>query len=206
MPMDVGCETVKSVYEGSGDDAILQLGIDACAATEAARAAPPAERAMLLLRALDLRQVEFEAWKAFCTPEMPDGDKIGQSQAAMGIGNICLMSYQLAPLDHANALGEARDWYARADALLEGDESPAAFAQRQLVRKNGLALEIFAATRLLHKKVCVQGLVNKQHYNGRRGFVLNVEKPALYQVKLHATKENNVEVHLLVHEKNLVLV
>ena len=42
MPIDVGSVTVKSDYEGSGDDAILQLGIDACAATQDAQAAPPA--------------------------------------------------------------------------------------------------------------------------------------------------------------------
>jgi hypothetical protein len=56
---------------------------------------PVARRARLLARALDLRTCELEAWTAFRTPEMPDGDKIGQSMAAMGIANVHMMRHQL---------------------------------------------------------------------------------------------------------------
>jgi hypothetical protein len=69
-----------------------------------------------------------------------------------GIGNIYFMRHQFDPLDLTNTLQDARTWYARADAFLEGEDDEGAVTQRQTVRKNGLQLELFVATRLLHKE------------------------------------------------------
>jgi hypothetical protein len=146
---------------------------------------------------LDLRTRELEAWTAFRTRRMPDIDKIGQSMASMGIANVHMMRHQLDPLDLASTLEQART-----DSLLEGDDSPAAVAQRQTVRSNGLQLELFAATRLLHKQVRVRGLVNTAHYNGRLGEVLRVHEPARYEAPLHAVSAT-LEVCVIIHERNL---
>ena len=194
--------TIRHGYSGRGNAAILQLGIDACAATAAVQAAPPAERAGLLARALDLRTRELEAWTAFRTPEMPDGDKVGCSIAANGLANVHMLSVQLDPLDLANSLQHARTWFARADAYLEGQDSPEAVTQRQTVRANGLQLELFAAMRFLHKEVRMRGLVNARHYNGRLGTVTNVREPGQYEVRLHAVGAAP-EATLLVHERHL---
>jgi hypothetical protein len=193
---------IRHGYSGRGNAAILQLGIDACAATAAVQAAPPAERAGLLARALDLRERELEAWTAFRTPEMPDGDKVGMSMAAMGCANVHMLRHQLDPLDLTNTLDLARGWYARADAYLEGQDSPEAVTQRQTVRANGLQLELFAATRFLHQEVRVHGLANAQHYNSRLGYVMRVVEPARYEVRLHAAG-GAPQATLLVHERNL---
>lgn len=107
------------------------------------------------------------------------------------------------PLDLTNTLEQARTWYVRADAFLEGEDSPAAVNQRQTVRTNGLQLELFDDTGLLHKEVRVRGLVNTAHYNGRLGEVLNVHEPARYKVRLHATWDFEPAVDLLVHERHL---
>jgi hypothetical protein len=205
MPVGVKSMTIKHGYDGRGNAAILQLGIDACAATAAVHAAPPAERAGLLARALDLRTRELEAWTAFRTPEMPDGDKVGMSMAANGLANVHMLRHQFDPFDPANSLDHARGWLARADAFLEGEDSTEAVTQRDTVRANGLQLELFAATRFLHQEVRVHGLANAQHYNGRLGFVMRVVEPARYQVRLHAAGDAP-EATLLVHERKLMRV
>jgi hypothetical protein len=205
MPVGVKSMTIRHGYSGRGNAAILQLGIDACAATAAVQAAPPAERAGLLARALDLRTRELEAWTAFRTPEMPDGDKVGCSIAANGIANVHMQSVQLDPLDLTNSIQHARTWFARADAYLEGQDSPEAVQQRQTVRENGLRLELFAAMRFLHKEVTVRGLVRAVHYNGRLGTVTNVREPGQYEVRLHAVGAAQ-ETTLLVNERNLMRV
>jgi hypothetical protein len=112
------------------------------------------------------------------------------------------MVQQLDPEDPAYHIQQARNWYARADALLEGDDSPAAVTQRQTVRANGLQLELYATTRFLHKEVRVHGLANATHYNGRMGQVVRVHEPAQYEVRLHAVGVA-LEVTLLVHERHL---
>jgi hypothetical protein len=89
MPVGVKSMTIRHGYDGRGNAAILQLGIDACAATAAVQEAPPAERAGLLARALDLRTRELEAWSAFRTPEMPDGDKVGMSAWLLWAARTC---------------------------------------------------------------------------------------------------------------------
>jgi hypothetical protein len=203
MPVGVASITIRHGYDGRGNAAILQLGIDACAATAAVQAAPPAERAGLLARALDLRTRELEAWTAFRTPEMPDGDKVGMSMAAMGIANVHMLRHQLDPLDLTNSIQHARTWYARADAFLDGQDSPDAVTQRQTVRANGLQLELFAGMRFLHKEVRLRGLVRAVHYNGRLGTVTNVREPGQYEVRLHAVGAAQ-ETTLLVQERNLM--
>ena len=96
----------------------------------ATQAAPSAERFPLLRRVLDLRTRELEAWTAF-------GYKVGQSMSAMGIANVHFMTQQLDTLQLTDTLEQASTWYARADAYLEGENSPAALAQRQTVCANG---------------------------------------------------------------------
>ncbi len=203
--MRVDTITIRHGYEGRGNADILQLGNDACTATAAAQAAPPAERARLLARALELREQELDAWTAFCTPEMPDGDQVGQSLACMGIANVHFMSHQLDLLDTTNSLEQARSWYARADAYLEGQDSSEAVIQRETVRANSLQLELFAATRLLHKVVRVRGLTRAINYNGRLGQVVSVVDPAKYEVRLPSVGAAP-EATLLVHERHLELV
>ena len=209
MPVGVACITVKSRYAGREDDAILQLGLDACAATDAAQKAPLSERAALLDRALDLRTRELDAWTVYRTPSMPEGDKIGQSMAAMGIANVHFMRQQLDPFN-IETLQHARCWYSRAEALCPAlgaaDDSTAALAQRNLVCSNSLALHLYAGTRFLHQQVRLCGLVNAQHYNSRCGTVHGLHEPARYVVRLHATYDMEPAVSLLVHERNFARV
>ena len=164
----------------------------------ATQAAPSAERFPLLRRVLDLRTRELEAWTAF-------GDKVGQSMSAMGIANVHFMTQQLDTLQLTDTLEQASTWYARADAYLEGENSPAALAQRQTVRANGLQLELFAASLLLHKEVRVRGLVNAAHYNGRLGTAIRLHESARYEVRLHAVVAS-LEVHVIIHELHLVVI
>jgi hypothetical protein len=204
MPVGVACLTVRGGFAGCADHAILQLGIDACAATEAVHKAPLSERATLLDRALDLRTRELDAWTGYRTRDMPEGDKIGQSMAAMGIANVHFMRQQLDPFN-METLEHARCWYSRAEALCPAlgaaDDSPAALAQRNLVCGNSLALDLYAASRFLHQQVRLCGLVTAKHYNGRCGTVYGVHEPARYAVRLHGTRDMAPAV-LLVHERN----
>ncbi len=149
MPLTVLSVTDKTGYAGRGDEALLQLGQQACAATREASTAPPGERFMVLERAMHLRKRELEAWTAF-------GDKIGQSMAAMGIANVYMMTQQLMQQtkqlqQESNSIEHARTWYARADAFLEGLDDEAAVHQRGLVRQNGLQLELLCMSRFVDK-------------------------------------------------------
>ncbi len=76
------------------------------------------------------------------------------------------------------------------------------------IQSNKMQLELFCATRFLHRTVCVQGLVRKPLYNGRRGKAVEVLEPGRYAVILDASESDGigVPVHILVHEDNLVLV
>jgi hypothetical protein len=205
MQLRVLTRTIRHGYEGRGNAAILQLGSDACTAFAAAQSAPPAQRARLLAQALELRQQELRAWTAFCTPEMPNGDQVGQSMACMGIANVHFLSHELDPLDTTNSLEQARHWYARADACLEEQDSSEAAMQRETIRGNSLQFELFAATRLLHKEVRVRGLTRAVEYNGRLGQVVSVVDPGKYEVRL-ASVDAAPEAILLVHERHLQLV
>jgi len=76
-------------YAARGNDAVLRLGAQACAAVAAAQAAcDDAARLELFNRALDLREREFEAWHVL-------GDKVGQALAASGVANALFLSVQL---------------------------------------------------------------------------------------------------------------
>jgi hypothetical protein len=162
MPVTVLSVTEKTGYDGRANEALLQLGQQACAATRAAATAPPGERFMLLEKAMDLRKRELDAWTAF-------GDKIGQSMAAMGIANVHMLTQQLfqqtlqLQQQESNSIEQARTWYARADAFLEGLDDEAAVQQRVLVRQNGLQLELLGMSRFVDKPVRVAGLVNAVH-------------------------------------------
>jgi hypothetical protein len=195
MPVNLLCMTVKGDYEGRGNEEVLQLGIDACKATSEAQQAHGDEKTRLLNLALGLRERELAAWTSLRTAQMPDGDKLGASMAAMGIGNVHLMQ---------NKFELAREWYARAEALCPADEHE----QKNTIQANKMQLELFNATRFLHRTVLLQGLVNKPQYNDRRGKVSEVYEPRRYIVVLHATESDGigVPVHMLVHEDNLVLV
>jgi hypothetical protein len=76
------------------------------------------------------------------------------------------------------------------------------------VRANALQLELFEATRLLHKEVRVRGLVNASHYNGRLGTARGLHSPSKYEVLLHAVVGHGAapEVIVHIHERNLVVV
>jgi hypothetical protein len=136
-------------------------------------------------------------------------NKIGQSMAAMGIANVHFMRQQLDPFN-METLQDARCWYSRAEALCPAlgaaDDSTAALAQRNLVCSNSLALHLYAGTRFLHQQVRLCGLVNVKHYNGRCGTVHGVHEPARYAVRLHATRDMEPAVSLLVHERNFARV
>jgi hypothetical protein len=194
MPLALACVTVKGSYEGPATRALLQLGTDACRATSQAQQAHDAERTRLLSLVLGLRERELAAWTSLRTIALPDGDKLGASMAAMGIANVYLMQ---------DKLDKAREWYARADTLCPAD----ALEQNNAVQANKAHLELFAATRFLHRTVRLQGLANKPQYNGRRGKVSDVYEPRRYVVVLHATESDGVgvPVNILVHEDNLVL-
>ncbi len=159
---------------------------------------------MLLERVMDLRKREFEAWTAL-------GDKIGQSMAAMGIANVHIMTQQLMQQtqqlqqQQSNSIEQARTWYARADAILEGLDDEAAVHQRMLVRQNGLQLELCSMSRFVDKQVRVTGLVNAVHLNGRHGVIVGVHEPARYKVRLHAV-DAEPEVTKIMHERHLVIV
>jgi hypothetical protein len=104
-----------------------------------------------------------------------------------------------------NSLEQAKMWYARAEAHLEGVDDEVADRQLQMVRANGLQLDLFAATRLLHKTVRVRGLVNATHLNGRVGRAEAVHSLAKYAVRL-VPWGGAPEVTVAIHERNLVVV
>jgi hypothetical protein len=199
MPVRADCVTIESGYESRGNPGIWELANHACAATARAQAATAdGERFQLLQRALELRQRELEAWTAL-------GDRVGQSLACMGIANVHFLTHQLDALQLTNTLEQARTWYARSETHLEGEDSPGAVTQRETVRGNALQLELFAATRLLHKAVRVRGLVNATHLNGRLGTCERLHSPSKYEVLLVASGEAP-EVTVAIHERNLVVV
>ena len=204
MPVTVLSVTDKTAYAGRGNEALLQLGQQACAATREASTAPLGERFMLLERAMDLRKRELDAWTAF-------GDKIGQSMAAMGIANVHMLTQQLfqqtlqLQQQQSNSIEQARTWYARADAFLEGLDDEAAVHQRVLVRQNWQQVEVLGMSRFVDKQVRVTGLVNAVHLNGRHGVIVGVHEPARYKVRLHAV-DAEPEVTKIMHERHLVIV
>ncbi len=113
--MRADCVTIESGYESRGNPGIWELANGACAATARAQAqGDNGQRFQLLQRALELRQRELEAWTAL-------GDKVGQSLACMGIGNVHFLTNQLDCLQLTNTLEQARTWYARAAAHVEGE-------------------------------------------------------------------------------------
>ncbi len=91
MPVNLHCLTVKGNYEGRGNKALLQLGIDACKATSDAQQKHGDEKTRLLNLALALRERELAGWMSLRTVQMPDGDRLGASMAAMGIANVFLL-------------------------------------------------------------------------------------------------------------------
>jgi hypothetical protein len=103
-----------------------------------------------------------------------------------------------------NSLEQARTWYLRAEAHLEGLDDEGAVTQRNTVRANALQLDLFAATRLLHKSVRVRGLVNASHFNGRVGQVEGLHSPSKYEVRL-VPWGGAPEVTVAIHERNLVV-
>jgi len=195
MPVNLHCVTVKGNYEGRGNKALLQLGIDACKATSDAQQKHGDEKTRLLEQSLALREREFAGWMSLRTVQMPDGDRLGASMAAMGIANVFLLQEKF---------DMARQWYARAETLCPAD----AHEQSNNIQSNKMQLQLFCATRFLHRTVCVQGLVRKPLYNGRRGKAVEVLEPGRYVVILDASESDGigVPVHILVHEDNLVLV
>jgi hypothetical protein len=203
MPRDVVCKclTVRSGYEGRANNEILQLGILACEATNAAQAAPMEERAELLDLALHLRTTELDAWNRL-------GDKVGISMAQMGIGNVCFFRHQMNPLDTSNTIENVRTWYARAEATLDGLEAEDANKQRDTVRINWVNLERYEANSLLHKTVRVHGLLLATHHNGRTGFVQSVHSRGRYIVRLHAVGASiwSTQEHVLIKGCNLDVV
>jgi hypothetical protein len=201
MPVRADCVTIESGYDSRGNPGIWALANQACALTARAQAAPPGERFQLLQRSLELRQRELEAWTAL-------GDEVGQSLACMGIGNVHFLTVQLNTLALTNTLEQARTWYARSEAharTAAGRGVADAARQLQTVRGNALQLELFAATRLLHKQVRVRGLVNATHLNGRVGKCERLHSEAKYEVRLVASGEAP-EVTVAIHERNLVVV
>lgn len=201
MPVGVKCKTVRSGYDGRGNDEILQLGREACDATAAAHDAPIEGRALLLAKAFDLRTRELDAWN-----RLPDKDAIGISMCCNGLANVCLLRHQTDPSDPSNTTEDAHTWYARAEAALNGLTDSAANAQRELVRENRARLMLFEGTRLLHKTVRVHGLNNPRFtmYNGRTGYVAKLQEYGKYLVRLQATADAPV-VELIVKERNLQL-
>lgn len=197
MPIVPQCVSVLTGYESRGNPAIWQLANEACAATAAAQAAPVAQRFLLLHSALELRTRELEAWASL-------GDKVGQSLACMGIANVHFLTDRLDVMRLGNSLEQARTWYLRAEAHLEGLDDEGAVTQRNTVRGNALQLDLFAATRLLHKSVRVRGLVNASHLNGRVGQVEGLHSPSKYEVRL-VPWGGAPEVTVAIHERNLVV-
>ena len=198
MPIVPKCVTILTGYESRGNALIYQLADHACAATAAAQAAPVAQRFLLLRRAMELRMRELEAWASL-------GDKVGQSLACMGIANVYFLTDRLDVMRLGNSLEQARTWYLRAEAHLEGLDDEGAVTQRNTVRANALQLDLFAATRLLHKTVRVRGLVNAAHLNGRVGRAEAVHSACRYAVSL-VPGGGDPEVTVAIHERNLVVV
>jgi len=134
---------------------------------------------------------------------MPDGDLLGASLAAMGIGNVHLLRQNIEL---------AREWYMRAEALCPTNDDTGAVKQRNNLKTNKLQLDLFEATRFLHQRVMVHTLVMKPQYNGRRGTALNLHASGRYEVLLDAIKseigsyQEFCAVHLLVHADNLKVV
>jgi hypothetical protein len=199
MPVGIRCKTMRGPYAGRGNDEILRLGQLACDATAAVHDAPPEDRARLLARAYDLRSSELDAWN-----RLPDKDAVGISIAENGLGNICLLRYQLDPSDPSNTTQDARTWYARAVAVLDGLTDEEANKQRALVQENRARLLLFEGTHLLHKTVRVHGLERATQFNGRIGYVQRRHAPGKYEVKLQPTADAPA-CELIVKQRNLEL-
>jgi hypothetical protein len=204
--MPIGVQTVidRSAYQTRGNPLIWGLANEAVELTRQAQATSnPQERFQLLQRALALRTDELGAWEML-------GDKVGQSLACNGIGNVHLLTNTLDVRFSVltNTTEHARASYARALAHLEGLHDEEAVNQRAIVHRNVLQLQLFASTRLLHKKVRVHGLENATHYNGRRGKVEGLISPCKYKVRLYAVVGSSAapEVTISIHESNLVVV
>jgi len=137
------------------------------------------------------------------TEQMPDGDLLGASLAAMGIGNVHLLRQNIEL---------AREWYKRAEELCPTNDDAGAVKQRNNLKTNKFQLELFEATRFLHQSVMVHSLVKKAHYNGRRGTAVKLHESRRYEVLLDAVKSEIGSlhefsaVHILVHAENLTIV
>ena len=203
MPVEIRCLTAQSSYGVTQDTALIQLGIDACDAAEKAQLAHGDEKARLLDLSQHLRERELVGWMATKTEQMPYGDLLGASLAAMGIGNVHLLRHDIEL---------AREWYMRAEALCPTNDDAGAVKQRNNIKTNKLQLDKFEAMRFLHKSVMVHGLVMKPQYNGRRGTALDLHESGRYEVLLDAVKSEIgsyyefCAVHLLVHADNLKVV
>jgi len=214
MPVDIACVTVKSNYGLTQNATLLQLGRDACDAAEQAQLAHGDEKKQLLDLSQALRERELAGWMATKTHEKPNGELLGASMAAMGIGNVHLL--RGTELD----IQLAREWYNRAEELCPTNDDAGVVQQRNNIKSNKMQLQLFEATRFLHKRVVVHGLISKPEYNGRRGRVLAVRAPGRYEVLLDAIKSEikseiksvtdskieGLEVLLSVHCKNLHIV
>ena len=193
-------------YAARGNDAVLALGAQACAAVAAAQAAgDDAARLQLFDRAVDLREREFQAWFVL-------GDKVGQALAASGVANALFLSVQLIVSNTLIAsqsakIQQARTWYARALELLLDEHGEEAHYVRQIAIGNNIQLGLYAGTRLAHKQVRIRGLINQPLYNWRVGKVLgpvDLETPK-HKVRLEATPLSPA-VTIIVRECNLELV
>ena len=172
---------------------------------QAQAASDPPESFRLLQSALAKRTDELRKWEAL-------GDPVGKSLACGGIANVYLQTTKFDFISSTETtLENARTWYARALAHLEGLHDDEAVNWRAIVKGNVMTLEVFASTRLLHQEVCVRGLVNASHYNGLRGKVEGIFEPYKYKVRLYAVvsrlpeAEGLPEVFINIHERNLVV-
>ena len=207
MSVGVRSVTLTSGYQTRGNREIWDLANEAVALmNEAQASSDPQQRFQLLQRALAKRTRELQEWTVL-------EDMIGQSLACMGIANVHFMTTKSGVgLSVLTVLENARTWYERALAHLEGLHDDEAAKQRAIVRGNVMTLELFACTRLLHKEVRVRELVNASHYNGRTGKVEELIDPYKYKVRLYAVvsrlpeAEGLPEVFLNIHERNLVVV
>ena len=196
MPVVVKCVTTKGHYEGRGNKALLQLGVDACKTTEQAQNATGDERNRLLDLTLQMRLRELQGWMQLRAQNEPDG--VGESIAAMGIANVFLLKQKL---------DLALKWYARAEKLCPADDSFGTTSWRNNIEINKKQVQKYFQVHLLDKKVRVHGLKNHTHYNGREGLVLDVLASRRYKVLLDAGKTRSmIPVHIIVHDDNLMLV
>jgi hypothetical protein len=194
MLVVIKCLTTKGHYEGRGNKALLQLGVDACKTTEQAQNATGDERNRLLDLTLQMRLRELQGWMQLRAQNQPDG--VGESIAAMGIANVFLLKQKL---------DLSLKWYARAEELCPADDSFGTTSWRNNIEINKKQVQKYFEVHLLDKKVRVHGLKNHAHYNSREGRVLDVHASRRYEVLLDAV-ESKIAVHIIVHDDNLMLV